>query len=85
MTETEGKKAVKSESKPSKKKKAASRPKWKRVVFSISRWLAIPLLCVVALCTGLVLGYVYLGKRPLEEVYELDTWRHIYDLVFSIA
>lgn len=83
MTETDSK-AVKKGNKPGKKKNASS-PTWKKVVFSICKWSAIPLMCVIALCIGLVLGYVYLGDRPVEEVYKLDTWRHIYDLIFSIA
>ncbi|WP_028550981.1 DNA-directed RNA polymerase subunit beta [Paenibacillus sp. UNC451MF] len=79
MTEVESKK----ESKNKEKKRIKSSKKWKRVVFSIGKWLSIPFLCVVALSIGLVLGYVYVGKRPMDEVYEIDTWRHLYDLVFS--
>ncbi|MFH5187593.1 DNA-directed RNA polymerase subunit beta [Paenibacillus sp. TAB 01] len=67
-----------------KTKKAEVRPKrWKRSLFLACKWLGIPFLCVVGLGAGMVIGYVYLGKRPMDEVYEFDTWRHIYDLVFS--
>ncbi|OXM86384.1 DNA-directed RNA polymerase subunit beta [Paenibacillus rigui] len=66
-----------------KQKKKVSSPKWKRRLFLTWKWLGIPFLCVIGLGAGMVIGYVYLGKRPMEEVYEFDTWRHIYDLVFS--
>lgn len=75
--------ATKKESKEKSKKRPKSPKKWKRVVFVLTKWLSIPVLCVVALAVGLVLGYVYIGKRPMDEVYEVDTWRHLYDLVFS--
>lgn len=65
------------------KKAKVQLKKWKRVLFLTCKWLGIPFLCVVGLGAGMVIGYVYLGKRPMNEVYEFDTWRHIYDLVFS--
>lgn len=75
--------ASKKETKDKAKKRPKSSKKWMRVTFLIGKWLSIPVLCVVALSVGLVLGYVYLGKRPMDDVYEVDTWRHLYDLVFS--
>ncbi|MCS7459976.1 DNA-directed RNA polymerase subunit beta [Paenibacillus doosanensis] len=78
MAEAEGKKEPKA-----KKKKKRPVKKWKRVVLSLCKWLAIPVSCLLAVSIGMVIGYVYLGKRPLDEVYEVETWRHIYDLVFS--
>ncbi|GAA4874027.1 hypothetical protein GCM10023310_62130 [Paenibacillus vulneris] len=79
MTEAVPKKASKDKG----QKRPKSPKKWKRVTFLIAKWLSIPFLCMVALAIGLVLGYVYIGKRPMSEVYEIDTWRHLYDLVFS--
>jgi hypothetical protein len=76
MTETEEKKP------PAPKKKSAKKRKRRRI-FVILQWVGIPLLCIAALGVGLVIGYVYIGKRPMDEVYEIDTWRHLYDLVFA--
>jgi hypothetical protein len=72
MAETEQKKA---KAKPSKKRR--------RTIWIVAQWVGIPALCVAALASGLVIGYVYIGKRPFEDVYEMETWRHLYDLVFA--
>ncbi|MEK3719096.1 DNA-directed RNA polymerase subunit beta [Paenibacillus sp. FSL H8-0034] len=68
---------------PAPKKKAKVRKKRRRWVVLALQWIGIPLLCIVALGIGLVIGYVYIGKQPMDEVYEFDTWRHLYDLVFA--
>lgn len=47
------------------------------------RLLIIPLLLVIALAGGMVTGYVVLGKQELAEVLDLNTWKHIVDLVFA--
>ena len=47
------------------------------------RLLIIPLLLVIALAGGMVTGYVVLGKQELAEVLDLNTWKHIFDLVFA--
>ena len=47
------------------------------------RILLVPALCLAGLAVGLVIGYVYIGDRPMEDVWSLDTWKHIYDLVFA--
>ncbi|NOU95063.1 DNA-directed RNA polymerase subunit beta [Paenibacillus sp. LMG 31456] len=72
MAETEQKKAKN----PSSKKR-------RRTIWLVTQWVGIPVLSIAALAVGLVIGYVYLGKRPLEDVYEIETWRHLYDLVFA--
>ncbi|TDF93527.1 DNA-directed RNA polymerase subunit beta [Paenibacillus piri] len=76
MTDTEEKKAKT-------KAKARSSKKKRRRIWVIAQWVGIPFLCIAALAAGLVIGYVYIGKRPMEEVYDIETWRHIYDLVFA--
>ncbi|MEK3789612.1 DNA-directed RNA polymerase subunit beta [Paenibacillus sp. FSL K6-1230] len=47
------------------------------------RLLIIPLLLVIALAGGMVTGYVVLGKQELAEVLDLNTWKHVFDLVFA--
>jgi hypothetical protein len=41
------------------------------------------MLVCIAIVAGLVVGYVGLGHRGLTEVFELKTWKHVYDLVFG--
>jgi hypothetical protein len=71
--------------KETEEKKVKPKPVKKRgrTIWLIAQWVGIPVLTVAALAAGLVIGYVYIGKLPMEDVYELETWRHIYDLVFA--
>ena len=43
----------------------------------------VPAVCVVALIGGMYIGYSVLGKRPGGDVFQWDTWKHMYDLVFA--
>ncbi|MBM7566505.1 DNA-directed RNA polymerase subunit beta [Paenibacillus sacheonensis] len=43
----------------------------------------VPVLCVLAVIGGMYIGYAVLGKRPGSEIFELDTWKHMYDLIFA--
>ncbi|MFC5469649.1 DNA-directed RNA polymerase subunit beta [Cohnella suwonensis] len=54
-----------------------------RVVWVSFKILIIPVLCVVALIVGLAIGYGVLGDRPMSEVFDSSTWKHMYDLVFA--
>jgi len=54
-----------------------------QVVWTIVKVFMIPVLCLIALFVGMALGYVALGKRELSEVFDLNTWKHMYDLVFA--
>ncbi|WP_412761072.1 DNA-directed RNA polymerase subunit beta [Paenibacillus validus] len=38
---------------------------------------------MVTLFIGLSIGYVYIGKQPMSEVFDLATWRHLFDLIFA--
>jgi hypothetical protein len=65
------------------KLKKVRRP-WLRVALGTAKWLGLPLLCLFALFGGLVVGYVYLGDQPPEDVWKPGTWKHVFDLVFSL-
>lgn len=54
-----------------------------RIVWMSVKILIIPIVCIAALIVGLAIGYVVLGDRPLSEVFDAETWKHMYDLVFS--
>jgi len=43
----------------------------------------VPILLIAALIGGLYVGYVVIGKAPEGDVWELETWMHMYDLIFS--
>jgi len=47
------------------------------------RIVLVPVLLIAALIGGLYVGYVVLGKAPEGDVWEIETWMHMYDLIFS--
>ncbi|CAG7655530.1 DNA-directed RNA polymerase subunit beta [Paenibacillus allorhizosphaerae] len=65
------------------KKTPAGRKGWVKAIRMTVKWTWIPITCVAALFVGLSVGYVYIGKQSMDEVFELATWRHLFDLVFA--
>ncbi|MFB5759899.1 DNA-directed RNA polymerase subunit beta [Paenibacillus medicaginis] len=49
----------------------------------MARHFVIPLLLVISLLGGMIAGYVVVGKHSLEDVFNMATWRHVFDLVFA--
>lgn len=58
-------------------------PKWLRIVLSVLRFLLIPALCLIALFIGLTIGYATIGGGEASAVFKIDTWKHLYNLVFA--
>lgn len=54
-----------------------------RIVWTSVKILIIPIVCIAALIVGLAIGYVVLGDKPVSEVFDARTWKHMYDLVFA--
>ncbi|BBH23880.1 hypothetical protein Back11_52250 [Paenibacillus baekrokdamisoli] len=54
-----------------------------RILLWMLRKSVIPSLCVIAIVGGMYIGYAVMGKRPASEVFDLATWKHMYDLVFA--
>jgi hypothetical protein len=54
-----------------------------RIIWMSIKIFIIPVLCIAALIVGLAIGYVVLGHKPLSEVFDSSTWKHMYDLVFA--
>jgi hypothetical protein len=69
-------------SKPSKKKKPKKKL-WVRIILRTLRLCLVPFLCLVALYIGLVIGYVRIGGQPYSDIFNIDTWKHLYELVYS--
>lgn len=49
----------------------------------LARMMLIPFLFFIALIAGAITGYSILGKGSALDVFDLHTWKHMYDLVFS--
>lgn len=56
---------------------------WTRYVWPVARHLIIPAVCLLVLFAGMAAGYTVLGGGSLSEVWELDTWKHMFDLIFA--
>ncbi|QMV41732.1 DNA-directed RNA polymerase subunit beta [Cohnella cholangitidis] len=54
-----------------------------RIIWLSIKMLIIPVLCIMALIVGLAIGYTVLGDKPLSDVFDFNTWKHMYDLVFA--
>lgn len=54
-----------------------------RFLLWLLRKSVVPSLSVIAIVGGMYIGYVIVGKRPASEVFDLATWKHMYDLIFS--
>ncbi|WP_139491114.1 DNA-directed RNA polymerase subunit beta [Brevibacillus dissolubilis] len=53
---------------------------WPRVVAKI---VLVPALLFFSLLIGLIIGYSVIGKSPVSEVFDLNTYKHMYDLIFA--
>jgi hypothetical protein len=66
-----------------KKKPRKLKKRWIRIVLAILRFLLVPVLCLCALFVGLAIGYVRLGGQPYSDIFSAETWKHLYELVYS--
>jgi len=53
------------------------------IVWTSVKILFIPVLCIAALIAGLGIGYAVLGKQDWSDVFDWNTWKHMYDLIFE--
>jgi hypothetical protein len=58
-------------------------PLWLRILFWVFRKSLAPIIMIVMLLAGLYIGYVIVGGQPKEDVFELSTWKHMWDLIFA--
>jgi len=58
-------------------------PAWLRIILKILRFFLVPALCVAALFIGLSIGYSTIGGGSASDVFKVDTWMHLYNLVFD--
>jgi hypothetical protein len=48
-----------------------------------AQMLIVPFLLFFSLMIGLIIGYSVIGDQPASEVFDLKTYKHMYDLIFS--
>jgi hypothetical protein len=64
-------------------KKRKRKKLWVRIILFTLRLLLVPFLCLCALYAGLVIGYVRIGHQPYSDIFDIATWKHLYELVYS--
>ncbi|MED4586975.1 DNA-directed RNA polymerase subunit beta [Brevibacillus choshinensis] len=53
---------------------------WPIVMIKI---VMVPLLLFFSLVIGLMIGYGVVGHKPTSEVFDLGTYKHMWDLLFA--
>ncbi|ASN07280.1 hypothetical protein CFK40_03250 [Virgibacillus necropolis] len=64
----------KAEKKQNKKPRRRAFPIWLRIIVVI-------LLCAIALVIGAIVGYAIIGSGKPSDALDMDTWRHIIEIV----
>ena len=72
---------------PANKRPSVKLPPWAKttlfILYKIARYLLVPALCLAALFIGLTIGYSTIGGGSAGDVFKIETWKHLYDLVFE--
>lgn len=55
----------------------------KRWPFVMAKVMLVPFLLFFSLVVGLMIGYGVLGDKPVSEVFDFATYKHMYDLLFA--
>lgn len=58
-------------------------PWWLGTFFWVLRKCIAPIIMIAMLVVGLYVGYVVLAGQPSSEVFKIETWRHLWDLIFA--
>lgn len=62
----------------------ASEPKRRKTSgWKIALRIMVPVIMLLALAGGMVIGYVVIGGRSIGEAFQWSTWKHVFDLVFA--
>ncbi|WP_047150816.1 DNA-directed RNA polymerase subunit beta [Aneurinibacillus tyrosinisolvens] len=83
VVKTQGAAALKDSQTKTSDTSVTKRRKRRKGVPLFLKLILVPFLLFVALLAGMIAGYGVLGKGNALDVFNLNTWKHIYDLVFS--
>lgn len=87
MTQEQAKQAkrpqTKTKPKTTKKKSKPPVSAGTKIALKVLKYASVPILLLICLYIGLYIGYSVVGKQPSSEIWELQTWKHMYDLVFA--
>jgi DNA-directed RNA polymerase subunit beta len=75
---------AKVEEKRNESKVASTEPRrWSGAKWVKRTLLFLPLVWIIVLAVGLVIGYSVMGNQPPGEVFNPDLWKHLYDLIYG--
>lgn len=80
MEQAEGNRHVRKQPQKKEPDKARSRV---NPLSLLTKVLVVPGLLFLSLLVGLIIGYAVLGDRPVSEVFDLRTYKHMFDLIFQ--
>jgi hypothetical protein len=66
-----------------KKKKRIKRTSGQKALFFTAKWMFITFCLVISVIIGLVVGYSVIGEGKTVDVFDVKTWKHVFDLVFK--
>ncbi|OUM94946.1 MAG: hypothetical protein A9Z00_11895 [Thermobacillus sp. ZCTH02-B1] len=67
---------------PGKPRRRRMHPALRGLLWTL-RLTIVPLLCIAALIAGLYVGYTKIGGGSAADVWKLETWLHMFDLIFA--
>jgi hypothetical protein len=62
------------------KERVRSGKRWPIIVAKV---MLVPILLFFSLVIGLMIGYGVVGDKPVSEVFDLGTYKHMWDLMFA--
>lgn len=69
--------------KPKPKKPQKRTTLGQKILFFFAKWLFILTCLLFSVIIGLVVGYSVIGDGETTDVFDLRTWKHVFDLVFK--
>jgi len=63
--------------------KKPRRRRKRSVWLKLFQFTIVPILLLCSIVAGLYVGYSVLGKQAGGEAFQMETWKHLYDLMFS--
>lgn len=70
-------------SRPKERKRKKRRTSGQKALFFTAKWMFILFCLVISVIFGLVVGYSVIGEGNMIDVFDVKTWKHVFDLVFK--
>ncbi|WP_025025729.1 DNA-directed RNA polymerase subunit beta [Caldalkalibacillus mannanilyticus] len=68
---------------PPTKKKRKRKKQGNKFLMGMTKWLFILFCFVSSTVVGVAVGYGVLGEGSISEIFDLNMWKHLYQLAFG--